>query len=162
MRFKSELMGLVLFDSIVFLRAKNEDKKVNCLQRIVDQIYHVTGVAVCAAALGGASFSGHVTYEQMLKYAVEQSGEVMYKFVFVISMGNDIYVKGPDFAKNPYELADRAESAATSAVAAAAATAAATAAAATITNVIRNQGPLSLQPMFQPLQMMPPRLKCHC
>ena len=110
MRFNSELMGVVLFDSIVFLRAKSGDKKINCLQRIVDQIYHVTGVAVSAVALGGASFSGQVTYEEMLKYVVEHSGEVTYKFVFVISMGNDIYVKGPDFAKIPYEVADRAES----------------------------------------------------
>ena len=104
---------MVLVDSIVFLRSETGDNKFKWLQRIVDKIYDVTGLAVSAVALGGASFSGKLTYQEMLRYVFEQyKFEWTFKFLFVISMGNDIYVKGPDSDGNtkiPYELADCAE-----------------------------------------------------
>ena len=110
LRSSSQLMGVVLVDSMVFLRSKYT--YFNCLQRMVDNIYDVTGVAVSAVARGGASFCGQVTYEEMLVFIhYKYHMEWPYKFLLVISMGNDIYVKGPDddgTKKIPYELADSA------------------------------------------------------
>ena len=81
------LDGVILVDSIVFLKGTYE---YNCLQDIVDRIYNGSGVAVSAAAIKEASFSGKYKYEDMLHYVLQHS-KGPYQFVLVISMGNDIY-----------------------------------------------------------------------
>ena len=110
MEHNSELRGVVLVDFLVFLRSSKLSADINCLQRIVDKIYDVCGVAVSAVGLVAASFTGDYQYEEMLQYVFEQNHKVAYNFLLVISMGNDIYPNSVPTITSMYGLVQRAVS----------------------------------------------------
>ena len=117
LRRRSDLSGVVLVDSLVFLCRDTGSafECINCLQWLVDAIYDVTSVAVSAVALQEASFGGeHGTYQAMLAYLLEQKEEFAwpYEFLLVISTGNDIYDQGFNvlsFERYVSDSAQRAE-----------------------------------------------------
>ena len=90
------LTGLVLIDSIVFMRdmVNRNAGIVNVARRLVDEIFVITGIGVTAVYRGGVTFGAHKvgsTYTDMFKWCVSNLPMASYEFLLVVSMGNDSY-----------------------------------------------------------------------
>ena len=98
-KYGATLTGIILFDSLVYMRDHTIEHGVsivNVAQRLVDNIFARTGIAVTAVYSMPDLWPSFLDpasplYIDMLKFAVAKL-EWTYKLLLVFSMGNDAYL----------------------------------------------------------------------